>query len=91
MTPEQRSQALHDGEDAALALEKLPLLPVRQSIMEAWAKAESAEVREQLWHELKALDRINGKLWSLINGAKAAAHEIAAEQEQPKRIDPYAP
>ncbi len=91
MSPEQRSQALHDGEDAALALEKLPLGPTRQSIMDAWAKAENADVREQLWHELKALERITGRLWSMINGAKSAAYEIKQDEmaSTQKKADPY--
>lgn len=31
---------------------------VRTEVVEDWAKADTAEKREQLWHEQKAIDRI---------------------------------
>ena len=93
MTPDERSQALRDGEDAALALEKLPIDAARQSIFEEWAKSGDEKdyaKREDLWHELRALERVKGRLWAQIQGAKMAAHEIKADQENLNRKDdPY--
>lgn len=95
MTLDERSQALRDGEDAALALEKLPLDAARQSIFEEWAKSAGEKdyaKREDLWHELRALERVKARLWTMINTAKMAAFEIKSDKETlTRKVDPYVP
>jgi hypothetical protein len=92
MTPDQRAQALRDGEDAALALEKLPFDTVSQAIRDEWAKAEDYKTREDLWYEQKVVERVKKRLWSMIHTAKAAAIETKQDEQAQatKRTDPYA-
>lgn len=91
MTPDQRSKALRDGEDAALALEKVPFDVVAAQIRDEWAKAEDYKTREDLWYEQKVIERVRGRLWSMIQNAKAAAIEIKQDEQAltTKRMDPY--
>jgi hypothetical protein len=92
MTPEQRSQALRDGEDAALALDKLPIDAAKQAIKDEWGKAVDRGTREDLWNELKAMERVHARLWSMIQGAKSAAYEIKQDEQAKTSVkDPYVP
>lgn len=92
MTPDQRSQALREGEDAALALEKLPIDAAKQAIKDEWGKCEQYAAREDLWNELKAMERVHARLWSMIQGAKIAAFEIKQDEQVKTSVkDPYVP
>lgn len=82
MSPEQRTEALKAGEQAALAMEQVPFGSVRLAIYQAWKKAETVEARESLHSEINALDRVVNRLWLHIRDAKAAAHEMAVEAQE---------
>jgi hypothetical protein len=89
MTPEQRTKALRDGEEAVDFYDAHPFETARQQIHTAWAKAQTLEKREELWFELHALDRVVGVLTGIAQVAKGAALEIKAEEAAAKGSDPY--
>jgi hypothetical protein len=93
VTPDQRSQAIRDGEDAALALDMVPFDAVAATIRDEWAKAEDYKTREDLWYEQKVIERVKKRLWSMIHGARGAAIEIKMDEQnlKPKKADPYVP
>jgi hypothetical protein len=92
MTPDQRFQALRTGEQAAEYYETWPFQAARDSIMQAWSRAETTEAREALWFEYQALARVSGRLLVAGQNAKVAAIEIKQDEQSQtvKEVDPYA-